>query len=210
MQSMHKRGRLTQSFMAVIASVVLALALVPAIAMAGTDALDRPVPTADQIATLLDGCDFVEGEAIVVAEKGARLNEGASEQLAEASSQALEQTAAVLSEDEESAQGVAAERAEQSNARSYVVTVVRSETKSTAELIAELYENPKVISVEPNYVLKTAYAEAGEGEAAAPSENGGSLVVASVNEYTKSSGSHYSDHVGDLTSLQKVPITLSG
>lgn len=92
------------------------------------------------------------------------LSGGDSEKLAEANEKSLSLTADAARETDNAVQEVAAERADISNARSYNISKVHSDTLDTAELIAKLYTSPKVISAEPNYIFNAAEAYAVEGD----------------------------------------------
>ena len=151
---MHFRMILRQNAhraLSLLLSSTLVMGQVPASALAATDR-SLPAPTAEQIEQMLQQRAYVPGEVLVVAEAGARLDGGQSEQLAQTDDEAVDLTADAALAQPDTAQAVSAERAQASDATGYEVTVVRSETKTTAQLIEELYANPQVISVEPNYI----------------------------------------------------------
>ena len=162
--SFNRCSRAAAIFLSLIMTVTLSAQAVQAVA---APVKNRPVPEMSQIREMLEGRDYIEGDAIVVAEKGfdpAGFIRGDSEKLAEANENSLALTADAARETGSAVQEVAAERADISNARSYNVSKVHSDTLDTAELIAKLYTSPKVISAEPNYIFNAAEAYALEGD----------------------------------------------
>lgn len=142
------------------------------------------------------------------------LSGGDSEKLTEANEKSLSLTADAARETDSAVQEVAAERADISNARSYNVSKVHSDTLDTAELIAKLYASPKVISAEPNYIFNAAEAYALEGDEQTDNpcddagkekadDQAGKVPDANLNVKSglSSTGQHDPD-VGDLSSAQ--------
>ena len=163
--SYNRCSRAAAIFLSLIMTVTLSAQAVQAVA---APVKNRPVPEMSQIREMLEGRDYVEGDAIVVAEKSfdpAGFIRGDSEKLAEANEKSLSLTADAARETDSAVQEVAAERADISNARSYNISKVHSDSLDTAELIAKLYTSPKVISAEPNYIFNAAEAYAVEGGA---------------------------------------------
>lgn len=162
--SFNRCSRAAAIFLSLIMTVTLSAQAAQAVA---APVKNRPVPEMSQIREMLEGRDYVEGDAIVVAEKSfdpAGFIRGDSEKLAEANENSLALTADAARETGSAVQEVAAERADISSARSYNVSKVHSDTLDTAELIAKLYASPKVISAEPNYIFNAAEAYAMEGD----------------------------------------------
>lgn len=138
-----KSSRIIAVFLSAFMIVTLAAPAVQA------ETVPRPVPKMSQIREMLEGRNYVEGDAIVVSEKGfnpASYINGDSEKLAAADEEALSLTADAARESEVAAHEVMADRADASRASSYNISVVHSDSLSTAALISKLYMNPKVIS----------------------------------------------------------------
>ena len=160
-------------------------------------------PSAEEVRQLVDGRQFVPGEVVVVAEAGADLRGGTAERLAEAGADALELTAQAAEESDEPGASASARRAELSDAGSYEISVVRSDAKSTEELIEELYADPRVISATPNYVAQPSAAEsdltAGVGSALTAAEAASSDTRLEAQNKTPS---YHEQDMPDLDSLQ--------
>ena len=145
---------------------------------------------------MLEGRDYADGEAIVVAEKGfdpAKAVKGDSEKLAEAAGESLSLAADAARGTDNETHEVMAERADASNASKYTVSIVRSDRLGTAELIEKLYTNPKVISAEPNYLTQTAEAYAVEGEDKGASGEESAEGAGSPQEDAEGEGSSQGD-----------------
>ena len=209
--SFNRCSRATAVLLSLIMTVTLSAQAVQAVA---APVKNRPVPEMSQIREMLEGRDYVEGDAIVVAEKSfdpAGFIRGDSEKLTEANEKSLSLTADAARETDSAVQEVAAERADISNARSYNISKVHSDSLDTAELIAKLYTSPKVISAEPNYIFNAAEAYALEGDEQTDNpgddagkekadDQAGKVPDANLNVKSglSSTGQHDPD-VGDLT-----------
>ena len=143
---------LAKPLVSLLTSAALVLSLAPTGAWADVSSTP-PEPTQEQITQLLDEQEYAEGEVIVVAEAGTDLGPDAHELLATADEDALALTADAKLADDDPTQAISAQRANASEAAAYEVFVVRSDAKSTQQLIDELYDNPQVISVEPNALV---------------------------------------------------------
>ncbi len=198
-----RRGRtFAYKFITVIVSVVMAISLCP-ISGAYADPVQDQVEEScwyDNIDQMLDGKDYVDGEAIAVVAPGgaaavASLSEDDSEasyssdllagaeELFEASASSAslvldadlggEAQALALDGDEDGAN-----EAEEPGVQ---IVLVKKDGVSTRDLLQQLAEDPQVVSAEPNYIVQLADVDSADGTTGASGASGTSGVAGDGN-----------------------------
>ena len=153
--------------MSVLFSALLVLQLVPVAAFAQDGAQDSADSARAPIEELLAAGDYVEGEAIVVMRGDAGLSmQVEATELAEADAEAVALAVEGEAEEGSALADTTAMRVQSVDADTYTVQLVSDHGRTTEQLLRELYDDPNVISAEPNYIIDAAAAfgaeEAGE------------------------------------------------
>ena len=148
-----------------LCALALAVLQVPAFAFA-----DDAAPSANGavIAELLSAGNYVEGEAIAIVRAGAEPDVRAqAEELAEIGADSLELAVEGARETSATIDDEAALRAQSAKDDSYTIRHVVDHSRTTEQILYELYDDPNVISAEPNYLVEGPAALDGEGESPA-------------------------------------------
>lgn len=145
-----------------------ALAVSPAGPVYAEEESGIPDPVESAIGSLLSSGNYREGEAIALVRNGASVAEaGEAEVLAEVDAEAVEETAEEAAETAEE-ELPAAEEAEARllasgpDPESYTVLHVVDQSRTTEEILRDLYSSPDVIAAEPNYIIEETASEEGD------------------------------------------------
>ena len=149
-------------------ALVLALSLIP-VAPRPTRADDE---TRVPIEALLATGNYVEGEALAVVRGNAEPNTGASaETIAEVDDESVEMTMDTAAAEGSEAGEEGKLRAQAEDVDTYTVRHVVDHSRSTEQILRELYEDPNVIVAQPNYINKVP-ASSGDEPANTSGESG--------------------------------------
>ena len=151
-----------------------------------------PVINDELISGMLSAGDYIEGEAIVLVRTGTEPGAAASiEELSEVDADTVELTLEEAEEPETEPE-VPVEEAERrlmsAAAETYTIQHVTDPSRTTEELLRELYADPNVIAAEPNYVIEQEdMADADEPAAEAVEVSEAEAVEASEEESPETS-----------------------
>ena len=109
----------------------------------------------DMIVDLLSEGDYREGEAVAVFRKGMDTDiDAKTKELANVSSTSvgLAATEGATAQDEQKEEAL--DRMAESDGSKYVIKHVIDHSRTTRQILEELYSDPDVISAEPNYIIK--------------------------------------------------------
>ena len=144
-----------RKILSAVTAFVLASALVP-IAPVGAVA-DESAPMRAPIEELLSAGDYVEGEAIVLVRADGDLDtEADAETLAEVDADAVKLAAEGAEKTEGTADDEAALRVQSACSDTYTVQYVVDPSRTTEQILRDLYADPDVIAAEPNYTFEVA------------------------------------------------------
>ena len=163
---MRKNTQATRRHRAISILLLLSLAMTLLVASPRNATAVDDDRISEVIESLLADRDYVEGEAIAIVQHGTRLRISSNtEELAEISSEAVEMTADDAGETEGTVDDEAALRMQSSTADLYDVQLVVDHTRTTEQILRDLYANPHVIAAEPNYTMSIADVDAGDTDA---------------------------------------------
>ena len=173
-----------------VLSYLLSICVALGMIMPQTGEVHAEIDSPDiSITELLAEGDYIEGQVIAVVETSASDLKKQSKELSTISADALKE-AVDSAKEAEMPQAETAEERLDSNTLKYSVRLFSDPRRKTEELLKELYENPSVISAEPNYAISVP-----ENETEIPD----SLSDSSGQSEAVNSDTFY---VGDLTGMQ--------
>ncbi|MBP3892543.1 MAG: S8 family serine peptidase [Atopobiaceae bacterium] len=147
-----------------LCTALLTLSLVPPAALAemasGSDVVaETGVTTSAAIEELLARGNYVEGEAIAIVRSGSGIDlDAETDDLTTASADSVELAAKDAVSTEAVADDTIALRAQSTSADDYTIKLVIDHSRTTAEILNELYGDPDVVSAEPNYLIENPLA----------------------------------------------------
>ena len=211
---MAKRNA-SRSRIAVLARMLLALTLalslapsVPAFAAendgdASQTAANGSDAASEAIAEMLATGNYVEGEALAIVRVDEQPDTTAQvEQLAEVDKDSVGLAVEAADQTEDAVDDMAALRVQDAPADSYDVKLVVDHSRTTEQILRELYDDPNVIVAEPNYSYEAAEALEGYGD---ESSAASALTTSSSTQLT-AQGTQVDPYsltdTGDLTGLQ--------
>ena len=191
-----------RKILSAVTAFVLASALVP-IAPVGAVA-DESAPMRAPIEELLSAGDYVEGEAIALVRVDGDLDtEADAETLAEVDADAVKLAAEGAEKTEGTADDEAALRVQSACSDTYTVQYVVDPSRTTEQILRDLYADPDVIAAEPNYTFEVAADSAidarATGENAAMQQGGATVTVGGSDYLAAAAGAN---NPGDLTEQQ--------
>lgn len=142
----------TTRFLSCLCAFLLTVALIPSAAFAQKSASDGVrVPVEE----LLAKGDYVEGEAIAIVRAGADVDVSAqTESLTEVEADSVELAAAGAANSESAVDAEVAQRVNSVSADRYEIRHVVDHARTTEQILRELYDDPDVVSAEPNYLIQ--------------------------------------------------------
>ena len=142
----------TRKIFACLCSFVLALQLMPAVAFAQLRADDEASASIEQ---LLAAGEYVEGEAIAIVRAGADVGvAGTAEAITEVSADSVELAAEGMQGAEGELDDEMQLRVQSVQADSYDIRHVVDHSRTTEQILTDLYANPDVVAAEPNYLVE--------------------------------------------------------
>ena len=150
-------------------AVVLAVSLAPTVPASAL--ADEGTPSRVPIEDMLTAGDYVEGEAIAIMRADAQPDATAqAEQLAEVGADSMDLAVEGAEQTESTLDDEVALRAQDAPDDEYTVQLVTDHNRTTEQILRDLYDDPNVVSAEPNYTMDTAEAFGNEAEAQAAAE----------------------------------------
>ena len=176
----------TKGILSILFSLLLALQLAPTATLAQgivkTPNLANRVP----IERLLAAGDYAEGEAIAVV-RGSTDELEMSEQLATVGSDALEQAVAAVAASDYAAADEIGDRVTVADDKTFRIEVVRDPSRTTEQILRDLYADPRVVAAEPNYTVNVSNLEGADTQQSSaytitsPADRGAQAVAAAEN-----------------------------
>lgn len=147
--------RKTRGVLSFLFSTLMAFQLVPAVAL--TQGIVAPPEAAERvpIESLLAAGDYAEGEAIAIVRGSADPLE-MGEQLATVGSDAVEQAVADAAAADYTAADEIGDRVTVAEDKTFRIEVVRDPSRSTEQILRDLYADPRVVAAEPNYTVSAS------------------------------------------------------
>ena len=162
----NRASVLARTLLAAVLTISLA-PTVPAFAVNGNAQQDATGgDSAAAIADMLSSGDYEEGEAIAIIRADEQPGISAQvEQLAEVEGESVDLAVDSADQTESSVDDTAALRVQAAPASTYDVQLVVDHTRTTEQILRDLYNDPNVIAAEPNYSYEAAEALEGYGDA---------------------------------------------
>ena len=192
-----------RKILSVITAFVMAFAFVP-VAPMGAMADDGSLMRAS-IEELLKAGDYVEGEAIAIVRSDGDLDTADdAETLVEVDADAVKLATENAEKTEIATDDEASLRVQSASADAYAVRYVVDPSRTTEQILRDLYADPDVIAAEPNYTFDQAALFANEtrasGEGAAAQQSDATFAAGGSSSLVKSAV--YADNPSDLTEQQ--------
>ena len=204
----NRASVLARTLLAAVLTISLA-PTVPAFAVNGNAQQDATGgDSAAAIADMLSSGDYEEGEAIAIIRADEQPGISAQvEQLAEVEGESVDLAVDSADQTESSVDDTAALRVQAAPASTYDVQLVVDHTRTTEQILRDLYNDPNVIAAEPNYSYEAAealegYGDADNASAASALQAASPAPLATQAGQTAPIDPYELTDTGDLSSLQ--------